>query len=121
LPLPGGEELSLTDREYIGIVAWRQGLFYIMVYPPYTKAQMVYTRKPIPGVQYARGKASPQRSAVVVGGKLPRSFSLAMGITKVRVSPGGGRKAPQLEFSEGKIANVTPELGEVRTRKGNKK
>jgi len=114
--LPGGKELSLTNREYIGIVAWRQGMFYIIVYPPYTKAQIVYTRKPVPGISYAKGPQSPQKSAAVIGGKLPRTFEVAMGISKVKVSPSGGRKAPRLEYSRRKI-KVTPGLGEVRPGK----
>ena len=95
-------------------------MFYIIVYPPYTKAQIVYTRKPVPGISYARGPQSPQKSAGIIGGKLPKSFEVAMGISKVKVSPGGGRKAPQLEYSKRKI-KVTPGLGEVRPGKGQKK
>jgi len=117
IPLPSGSELSLTDREYSGLVAWRQGLFYIMVFPPYTKAQTYYSRKPVPGITYARGPESPQKSAGLVGGKLPRVFELAMGIAKVRVSPGGSKKAPQLAFSR-RTTKVTPGLGEVRPSRG---
>ena len=115
LDLPNGESVSLTRAQYAGIVAWRQGLFYILVYPPYGKAQTIYTRKPIRGILYAKGPGSPQRSAAVVGGKLPRSFEVAMGITKVRVSPRGKSKQPRLKF---KARSVTPGLGEVRPSRG---
>ena len=104
--------MSLTNREYIGIVAWRQGMFYIIVYPPYTKAQIVYTRKPVPGISYAKGPQSPQKSAAVIGGKLPRTFEVAMGITKVRVSPGAKRGKPKLTYRQRKPAR--PKLGIVR-------
>lgn len=114
LDLPDGTKVKLTPKQYAGIVAWRQGLFYIMVYPPYGKAQTIYTRKPIPGIYYARGPQSPQKSAAVVGGgKLPRSFEVAMGIAKVRVQP-GTKARPQLTF---RSVKVTPELGVIRRSK----
>jgi hypothetical protein len=111
IDLPDGTKVKLTPKQYAGIVAWRQGLFYILVYPPYGKAQTIYTRKPVPGIYYARGPQSPQRSAAVVGGgKLPRSFEVAMGIAKVRVTP-GAKARPQLTF---RSVKVTPELGVIR-------
>ena len=115
LALPDGESITLTRKQYAGIVAWKQGLFYILVYPPYGKAQTIYTRKPIRGILYAKGPGSPQRSAAVVGGKLPRSFEVAMGITTLRVSPGTTSKQPRLKF---KARSVTPGLGEVRPSRG---
>jgi len=116
LPMPGGTSVGLTPEQYAGIVAWRQGMFYIIVYPPYTKAQIVYTRKPVPGISYAKGPQSPQKSAGIIGGKLPKSFEVAMGISKVKISPVGIGKAPRLEYSRRKI-KVTPGLGEVRPGK----
>jgi hypothetical protein len=114
LDLPDGTKVRLTRKQYAGIVAWRQGLFYIIIYPPYGKAQTIYTRKPVPGILYARGPQSPQRSAAVVGGgKLPRSFEVAMGIAKVRVTP-GAKARPTLTF---RSVKVTPELGELRRSK----
>ncbi len=114
LNLPDGGSVVLTQQQYAGIVAWRQGLFYILVYPPYGKAQTIYTRKPVPGIYYARGPQSPQKSAAVVGGgKLPRSFEVAMGIAKVRVTP-GAKARPQLTF---RSVKVTPELGVIRRSK----
>lgn len=112
LPLPDGESLVLTRQQYAGIVAWKQGLFYILVYPPYGKAQTVYTRKPVMGIQYGSGPGSPQRTARVVGGKLPRAFELAMGVTKVKVQPGVTRGKPKLKFRARET--VEPEMGEVR-------
>lgn len=112
LRLPDGESVILTRQQYAGIVAWKQGLFYILVYPPYGKAQTVYTRKPVMGIQYGSGPGSPQRTARVVGGKLPRAFELAMGITKVKVRPGVTKGRPRLKFRAREI--VEPEMGEVR-------
>ena len=117
LNLPDGESVSLTREQYAGIVALRQGLFYILVYPPYGKANIIYTRKPVRGILYAKGPGSPQRSAAVVGGKLPRSFEVAMGITTLKVSPGTTSKQPRLKF---KARSVTPGLGEVRPSRGKK-
>jgi hypothetical protein len=114
LDLPDGTKVKLTPKQYAGIVAWRQGLFYILVYPPYGKAQTIYTRTPVKGILYAHGPQSTQRSAAVVGGgKLPRSFEVAMGIAKVRVQP-GAKARPQLTF---RAVKVTPELGVIRRSK----
>lgn len=115
LKLPGGESVSLTREQYAGIVAWKQGLFYILVYPPYGKAQTIYTRKPVAGIQYGSGPGSPQRTARVVGGKLPKAFELAMGVTKVKVRPGLTKGKPRLKFRSREV--VTPQLGEVRRSK----
>jgi hypothetical protein len=117
LDLPDGNSVKLTKAQYEGIVAWRQGIFYVLVYPPYGKANIIYTRKPVRGILYAKGPGSPQRSAAVVGGKLPRSFEVAMGITTLRVSPGASSKQPRLKF---KARSVTPGLGEVRPSRGKK-
>jgi len=112
LQLPDGESVSLTQQQYAGIVAWKQGLFYILVYPPYGKANTIYTRKPVAGIQYGSGPGSPQRTARVVGGKLPRAFELAMGVTKVKVRPGAIRGKPRLKFRAREV--VEPEMGEMR-------
>lgn len=112
LKLPDGTTKMLTRQQYAGIVAWKQGLFYILVYPPYGKAQTVYTRKPVMGIQYGSGPGSPQRTARVVGGKLPRAFEMAMGVTKVKVRPGVTRGRPRLKFRAREV--VEPEMGEVR-------
>jgi hypothetical protein len=112
LRLPDGESVALTPQQYAGIVAWKQGLFYIIVYPPYGKANTIYTRKPVAGIQYGSGPGSPQRTARVVGGKLPREFELAMGVTKVKVRPGATRGKPRLKFRAREV--VEPEMGEMR-------
>ena len=113
IPLPDGTSVSLTREQYAGIVAWRQGIFYIIAYPPYGKSNIIYTRKPVRGITYARGIDSAQRSATVVGGgRLPHSFEVAMGITKVRVSPGAKRGKPKLTYRQRKPAR--PRLGIVR-------
>jgi len=119
LQLPDGKSVALTPQQYAGIVAWKQGLFYILVYPPYGKAQTVYTRKPVMGIQYGSGPGSPQRTARVVGGKLPRAFELAMGVTKVKIRPGATRGKPRLKFRSREV--VEPEMGEVRRNKAKRR
>jgi hypothetical protein len=113
LPLPDGTSVSLTREQYAGIVAWKQGIFYVIAYPPYGKSNIIYTRKPVKGIVYAKGPGAPQRSAAVVGGgKLPHSFEVAMGVTKLRVSPGASKSKPKLTYRASKP--VRPRLGIVR-------
>jgi hypothetical protein len=97
LPGAGGEVLKLTAKEHAGIVAWRQGIFYIMKWEPYHKAHTRYTREAIPGVAYHDGIGSAAKSIVALRGEIPENIRFDMGIQDVNIFRGTGGR-PDIAF-----------------------
>ena len=85
LPLPSGRSVELTQQEFDGIVAWKQGFIYILKYPNYDKAHTIHTRKPIAGVKYYSGIGSAVKSFIVKNGSIPHDLKFSMGIEDVTI------------------------------------
>lgn len=115
LKLPDGTTLELTKEQYDGIIAWKQGWVYKMIYPPYGEDDAVNSRKPIAGVQYAKGVGSAQKSAIAKG-QPKEVVTRDMGVVDIKfVTPRGARK-PKLKFTPDpkQKTTVTPSIGVVR-------
>jgi hypothetical protein len=98
LTLPTGEVLRLKSDEYAGIVAWKQGAFYIMKWYPYDKPHTRYTTKPIEGVKYHDGVGSAAKSIVALKGEIPANIRFDMGIQDVNIFRGKGGQ-PGIRFT----------------------
>jgi hypothetical protein len=89
------KDLTLQERE--GAVAWKQGFIYILIYPPYGQANVIYSRKPFAGIPLYKGARSAYNSIIHKGSKLPPKISRDMGIMDIHIKTTGGEK-PKLTF-----------------------
>jgi len=88
---------ELTATEKAGSVCWKQGFIYILIYPPYGQANVIYSRKPFPGIPLYKGARSAYKSIIRKGGKLPPEISRDMGIMDIHIKTTKG-KEPKLTF-----------------------
>jgi len=95
--LPSGGISQLTEKQREGIIAWKQGFMYKLIYPPYGEKDIINTRTPIEGVIYAEGVGSAARSAIARGGRIPLLIRRDMGIMDIAIHTPQGRK-PILKF-----------------------
>lgn len=98
IKLPDGTEKALTRKQIEGAIAWRQGLFYQMRWPPFEAKDVIYSREPLPGVKYHDGIGSAAKSAVVLYGEIPKHVRIDMGIVDVNIFRGKDIKAPTMKF-----------------------
>lgn len=87
---------KLTPKEVEGMVAWKQGFIYKLVYPPYGQHNIVNTKTPIKGVQYHEGARSAYNSIVRLNGQLPKHILRDMGIMDVTITTDNNK--PRLSF-----------------------
>jgi len=92
------DKKRLTPEQITGAVAWRQGLFYRMHYPPFGADDKLVTKEPIPGVKYHEGIGSAAKSAVTLYGELPKNVRLDMGIVDVHIDKSEKAGQPTLKF-----------------------
>lgn len=97
--LTDGSEHDLTKKELLGSVGWKQGLFYILIWPPYGDKNCTYTREPIPGIPYHSGLGSAYKTLRRLGGKLPPRIEKSMGAFLAEVFTESG-KEPRLVFRQ---------------------
>ena len=75
----------------MGLVSWRQGMYWITIVPPYrtkgTKPDVIYSRHKPPWAKVAKGKHSPRKTLHPTG-RLPKLLKLDMGAFKVHVKNG---------------------------------
>jgi hypothetical protein len=88
IPLPGGQvrKIEMTKDQFNGIIAWKQGFMYKLLYPPYGKENIINTRHPINIVKYSSGPGSAYASIVAKGGAIPTSIMRDMGIFDINIS-----------------------------------
>lgn len=109
---------NLTPEERSSIIAWKQGWCYKMIWKPYGKEQRFNSRKPVEGVDYYKGKGSPQRS-VVSFGIMPQKVGRDMGIQDVYFERTGSNKKPRMRFKADRKRKtiITGSVGSVRRYK----
>lgn len=90
---------DLTSEQRKGIVAWKQGLFYKIWYPPYLDGYVINTTEPVPGVKYYEGVGSAAKSIVALRGEIPKHMRLDMGIQDVNVFRGKDPRKPIIRFT----------------------
>jgi hypothetical protein len=85
-----------------GVIEWRQGRKWVVVYPPYGDENKMYLDKPLTGTtKFATGKGSAAKTLQILGGKPERDFDVDVGWAKVHVSTKGALK---IDFKGGKEA-----------------
>lgn len=75
----------------LGSVCWRQGLFWITIYPPYRAENVLYTREPPRNVRIVTGLKSAYKTITKLGFQVPEKVLKDMGIMDVIIS-GRGQK-----------------------------
>lgn len=92
-----------------GAVAWRQGIVWIVIYPPYEEDNVIYTRKRPKWIKIISGPRSAYRTIAQLGNVVPRETRIKIGAFTATVT--GGPKRPTLSFDR-RVKN--PRLKEVR-------
>jgi len=99
IPLPDGTTRLLTKREAEGIIAWKQGIMYKLLYPPFGQKQIVNSRKPLAGVKYYSGAGSAAKSIIAKHGIIPAEVTRDMGIMDITIrTPPQKRSKPRIHF-----------------------
>lgn len=93
-----GKKTKVTEKQLEGAVAWKQGMFYRMHYPPFGAEDKLVTREPIPGVRYEEGIGSAAKSAVTLYGEIPQNIRLDMGIVDIDIGRAERTGQPKLRF-----------------------
>jgi len=116
IPLPSGESRVLTEKEEEGIIAWKMGFMYKMIFPPYGQKQIVNSRKPLAGVKYYTGIGSAFKSIIARGGVVPRVVLRDMGIMDIRIETPKGSRKPTIHFKRDihQRTRTTPGVSAVR-------
>lgn len=116
IPLPSGKTRQLTKKEAAGVIAWKQGFMYKLLYPPYGEKQIVNTRKPISGVKYHRGVGSAYKSIIAKGGIVPRVVRRDMGVVDVIIKTPPKSRKPRISFKSDRKqrTTTTPGISGVR-------
>ena len=85
--------------QYEGLIAWRQGWAFRVWTSPWGQKDMLVTRTPVEGIDYARGLRSAYNSIVRRGGYIPPVLSRDMGIYRVTVRTMKDQRKPELVFT----------------------
>ena len=91
------EEVTLLKKKDLtGAVAWKQGMFWITAYSPYTRDSVVYSRAAPVGVKRVSGLGSAYRTLSRLNGGNVKGFTLDIGAFLATVSP----EAKSIRFRE---------------------
>lgn len=95
-----GKEVVLTDKQREGIVAWKQGIMYKLIYPPYGKDDIYNSPYPIKEVEYADGIRSATQSMVSRYGTIPKQIHRHMGVVDINIFRTEKEGKPRPVFEE---------------------
>lgn len=91
MPKPGLGEMEEKRRLALGSFTWRQGAFWITVYPPYGAGNVMYTKEPPAGAKVVTGPGSAAKTITKLGTRVPEGVRWDMGIQDVIISKHGRR------------------------------
>jgi hypothetical protein len=93
VPPPGGE--AIGDRIRMAPVTYRQGLFWVTIYPPYKgKKDIKYTREKPQGATTVKGPGSAYETIKKLGVETPQEILFDMGVMDVHI----GRHGTDIKF-----------------------
>jgi hypothetical protein len=97
---PGSSRKYLTQKEVEASVAWRQGLFWIMRYPPYgVPDDVVWTRTPPTGARLADGPESAYKTIQqITSGAVSSMAPLEMGFERVSIESAHPETPESIKF-----------------------
>jgi hypothetical protein len=80
-------------------VAWRQGIMYKLIYPPYGKKDIINSRIPFQNMTIHTGAKSAFDTLTKMGGYLPPLIKRDMGIMDITIVTVKGRGSkPKMKF-----------------------
>jgi hypothetical protein len=105
--LPGTpKERRLTDAQLKGAVSWKQGLFWITMYPPYSKENVVYSVKPIEDIRVIAGPSSAYKTATILRTGVSKDVSLDIGAFIARIGKSKKKGRAKLTFRRDTASEV---------------
>lgn len=101
--LPPDEKLEkLTKEQRKGIIGWKQGFMYKIIYPPYEQVDVINSADPLPGIQYHTGLGSAVKSLVAMRGEIPQHIARDMGIVDINFFRTRNPRKPKMIFTPDK-------------------
>lgn len=93
---------KLTRGELEASVAWKQGIMYKLIYPPYGQRDIINSRTPFPGMHIHTGVRSAFETLIrTQRGRLPSTIVRDMGMMSIRIEAGDKYTGkPKLKFHE---------------------
>jgi len=117
-PIPPQVAISrLTKKQREGIIAWKQGFIYRLLYPPYGVKDVIHSKKPLAGVKYYSGAKSAMKSIIAKHGYVPPEVLRDMGIMDVIIrTPWQKKSKPKIFFKRDihQRTKTTPGISGVR-------
>jgi len=99
LPILGSDSKELTAKQLEGSVAWRQGIMYKLIYPPYGRKDIINSRTPFPNMIIHTGAKSAFNTLTKMNGNLPPLIKRDMGIMDITIVTGKSRGSkPKMKF-----------------------
>jgi hypothetical protein len=99
LPPPRQRVEDILKKGGEGLIAWKQGFIYKVIYPNYTQTDILNTRRPVEGVEYHRGPRAAYDSVVRRGGYIPPIIRRKMGIYNLEFRSDQDRRRPEIKFT----------------------
>ncbi len=94
------EEKKRYEKWPPGTLAWRQGMFWKVVPPPYDIKEPITLKNPPSGAhKFATGKGSAYKTVQVIGGPAPNDIRVDLGVVDIFVK--GGHTDPVITFKGG--------------------
>jgi len=115
--LPKDRLSKLTKKQREGIIAWKQGFIYRLLYPPYGVKDVIHSKKPLAGVKYYSGTKSAMKSIIAKHGYVPPEVLRDMGIMDVIIrTPWGKTSKPKLYFKRDihQRTKTTPGISSIK-------
>jgi len=116
--LPFPDTVSrLTKKQREGIIAWKQGWCYKLIFPPYFQDNIINSRKPLAGVKYYKGAGSAMKSIIARHGYVPPEVLRDMGIQDLIIrTPWEKKSKPKIFFKRDikQRTRTTPSISGVR-------
>ncbi len=93
---------KLTRGELEASVAWKQGIMYKLIYPPYGQRDIINSRTPFPGMHIHTGARSAFETLIrTQRGRLPSTIVRDMGMMHIRIEAGDKFSGkPKMRFHE---------------------
>lgn len=67
----GNKSKTLSDKDIMGAVAWRQGIVYVVLLSPYHQDDLWFSAKKPTGVRVAKDQRGAYKTIQAIGGKIP--------------------------------------------------
>ena len=87
---PGQPTMNIEGKKIPrkGSIAWRQGILWVVIWPPYRQKNIIWTDEKPPGIRVAKGPDSAFKTITRLGGRVPKNVGMELGMFDVGIRDG---------------------------------